>query len=121
MRTDIAAPSMRMWRGLFAASAAAGAFSLVLVGPHSHAQNVSAAAASAPTTDTNTTSCQELKSRLRDSGTLTLVSGPRGWGDTYYARIPRCEFWQRPVFSFVTASDGWCGVGYICAAKVMGP
>ena len=116
----LTAPSVPRWRGFLAAAAVAGAFSLALVAAPSHAQTVPAASASAPTIDTNTTSCKELKSRLQNSGILTLVSGPRGWGDTYHARIPQCEFWQRPVFSFVTTNDGWCGVGYICAGKISG-
>ena len=79
-----------------------------------------AAAVSAPTINTNTTSCKELKSKLQNSEALILVSGPRGWGDTYYARVPQCEFWQRPVFSSVKTNDGWCAVGYICATKISG-
>ena len=116
----LTAQSVPTWRGFLAASAAAGAFSLALVAAPSHAQTAPAAAASAPTINTNTTSCKELKSRLQNSGPLTLVSGPRGWGDTYYASVPQCEFWMRPVFSYVTTNDGWCGVGYICAAKISG-
>jgi hypothetical protein len=116
----VTAPSLPMWRGFLAASAAAGAISLALVAAPSHAQAVPAAGASAPTINTNTTSCKELKSRLQNSGSLALVSGPRGWGDTYYARAPQCEFWQRPQFSYVTTNDGWCGVGYVCAAKISG-
>lgn len=112
--------SVPTWRRFFATSAAAGAFSLFLVAGPGHAQTTPAAAVSAPAINTNTTSCNELKSTLQDSGPRTLVSGPRGWSDTYYARVPQCEFWQQPVFSSVTASDGWCSVGYICAAKVSG-
>ena len=62
----------------------------------------------------------ELKSRLAKSGSLTLVVGPRGAGDTYYGRVPQCEFWQRPVFSYVNTSDGRCDVGFVCAAKISG-
>ena len=86
----LTAPSVPSWRGFFAASAAAGAFSLALVAAPSHTQTDPAAAVSAPTVNTNTTSCKELKSRLQNSGALTLVSGPRGLGDTYYARAPQC-------------------------------
>jgi hypothetical protein len=111
------APSVPTWLGFLAA----GAFSLALVAGPGHAQTVPATAAvSPPTINTNTTSCKELKSRLQNSGSLALVSGPRGWGDTYYARVPQCDFWQRPVFSYVTTNDGWCGVGYVCAAKISG-
>jgi hypothetical protein len=117
----LTAPSVPTWRGFFAASAAAGAFSLAMVAAPSHAQTtVPAAAVPAPTINTNTTSCKELKSRLQNAGALALVSGPRGWGDTYYARAPQCEFWQRSMFSYVTTNDGWCGVGYVCAAKISG-
>jgi len=115
------APSVPAWQSFLAASAAAGAFSLALVAGPSHAQTVPATTAvSAPTINTNAISCKELKSRLQNSGALALVSGPRGWGDTYYARVPQCEFWQRPVFSYVATNDGWCGVGYVCAAKISG-
>jgi hypothetical protein len=75
---------------------------------------------SAPPIDTATRSCDELKSALRTAGALTLTSGPRGWGDTYYSGVPRCQFWQRPLFSFVTAKEGRCGVGYICTDKFSG-
>jgi hypothetical protein len=116
----LAASSVPTWRRFLATSAAAGAFGLVVVGAPSYAQTVPAAAVSAPPINTATTSCKELKSTLQNSGALTLVSGPRGWGDTYYARVPQCEFWLRPVFSYVATNDGWCGVGYICTAKVSG-
>src|SRR5687767_2414387 len=116
----LTAHSMTTWRRSFAASAAAGAFSLALIADPTHAQSAPAPAVSGPTINTNTTSCKELKSRLQSSGSLTLVSGSQAWADTYYARAPQCEFWQRPVFSSVSTNDGWCAVGYICAAKISG-
>lgn len=115
-------PPVPTWRRSVAASAAGGAFSLALIAAPApaDAQTVQAPAVSIPTINTNTTSCKELKARLQNSGALNLVSGARGWADTYYARVPQCEFWQRPVFSSVNTNDGWCAVGYICAAKISG-
>ena len=114
------APFVPMWSRTRAALAVAGAFSFYWIAVPSHAQTAPAPAASAQAINTSTASCRELKSRLQNSGTLTLVSGSQGWGDTYYARAPQCEFWQRPVFTSVMASDGWCAVGYVCAAKISG-
>ena len=119
-----AVASMPTWRSLLATSAAVGAFSLMLLAPPSYAQTASVptnpSAESAPQVNADTTSCKELKSRLQNSGALNIVSGPRGWGDTYYARVPQCQFWQRPLFSYVITNDGWCGVGHICAVKITG-
>jgi hypothetical protein len=63
--------------------------------------------------------CDALKAQLKSAGELNILSGPRGgWGDTFYGpAVPRCEFWQMPVFTYVRASDRRCGVGYICVEK----
>ena len=100
--------------------AAAGAIIFVLPAGPVHAQTASTAAASSRTIDPNGTSCKELKAALEKSGALTLVSEPRGGGDTYYGRVPQCEFWQRPAFAYVDTKDGRCGVGYVCTAKISG-
>src|SRR5438874_10063682 len=65
-------------------------------------------------------SCNALKAKLQTAGELSIVSGPKGaWGDTFYGpAVPRCQFWQMPVFTYVTAADGLCGVGYICVDKL---
>ena len=64
-------------------------------------------------------SCNDLKDRLATAGSLTILAGPRGYGDTFYGpRVPQCQFWQRPTFSFVRSRDGLCGVGYICVEKM---
>jgi len=64
-------------------------------------------------------SCKELKDKLESAGSLTILSGPKGWGDTFYGpRVPQCQFWTRPVFSYVSTRDGLCGVGYICVEKL---
>lgn len=65
-------------------------------------------------------SCNALKARLQTTGELNILVGPRGgWGDTFYGpAVPRCQFWQMPVFSYVRTSDGLCGVGYICVEKL---
>ena len=66
-------------------------------------------------------SCKELKDSLHSAGALTILSGEKGWGDTYFGpRVPQCQFWQRPVFSYVNTTDGRCGVGYICVEKFSG-
>ena len=63
-------------------------------------------------------SCNALKAKLQTAGELSILSGPQGaWGDTFYA-VPRCQFWQMPVFTYVRAGDGLCGVGYICVDKL---
>jgi len=65
-------------------------------------------------------SCTELKGQLKTAGELSILSGPRGgWGDTFYGpAVPRCQFWQMPVFTYVRAADGLCGAGYICVDKL---
>ena len=65
-------------------------------------------------------SCSALKAKLQTAGELSILSGPKGaWGDTFYGpAVPRCQFWQMPVFTYVRAADGLCGVGYICVDKV---
>ncbi|HET9751090.1 MAG TPA: hypothetical protein VFS06_17485 [Casimicrobiaceae bacterium] len=61
-----------------------------------------------------------MKSKLNAAGEMSILSGPRGaWGDTFYGpAVPRCQFWQMPVFTYVKARDGLCGVGYICVEKL---
>jgi hypothetical protein len=69
-------------------------------------------------TNAENLTCQELKTKLESTGSLIILSGPKGWGDTFYGpRVPQCQFWTRPVFSFVNTRDGRCGVGYICVEK----
>ena len=65
-------------------------------------------------------SCNALKAKLQTAGELSILSGPKGaWGDTFYGpAVPRCQFWQMPVFTYVRAGDGLCGVGYICVDKL---
>ena len=69
--------------------------------------------------DPQTLSCDDLKARLKGAGAMSIRSGPRGGGgDTFYGpAVPRCQFWQMPLFSYVRARDGLCGVGYICVDK----
>ena len=69
--------------------------------------------------DPQSLSCDDLKSRLKSAGAMSILSGPRGgWGDTFYGpAVPRCQFWQMPQFTYVRARDGLCGVGYICVDK----
>jgi hypothetical protein len=73
-----------------------------------------------PPIDPQTVSCTALKAQLQAARELTILSGPRGgWGDTFYGpAVPRCQFWQMPVFTYVKTTDGLCGVGYICADKL---
>ena len=64
-------------------------------------------------------SCKDLKDKLAGAGSLTILAGPRGYGDTFYGpRVPQCQFWQRPTFSYVRTRDSLCGVGYICVDKL---
>jgi hypothetical protein len=64
-------------------------------------------------------SCKDLKDKLASGGSLTILAGPRGYGDTFYGpRVPQCQFWQRPAFSYVRTRDSHCGVGYICVDKL---
>ena len=65
-------------------------------------------------------SCGALKDQLKVTGQLNILSGPKGgWGDTFYGpAVPRCEFWQMPMFTYVRAADGLCGLGYICIDKL---
>ena len=107
-------------RRLVAVWIAAGALALVQPAAPVYGQTAPPDAAAAAAVNPNDLSCKELKSRLAKSGSLTLVVGPRGAGDTYYGRVPQCEFWQRPVFSYVNTSDGRCDVGFVCTAKISG-
>ena len=61
-----------------------------------------------------------MKAQLKSAGELRILSGPRGgWADTFYGpAVPRCQFWQMPVFTYVRTSDSLCGVGYICVDKL---
>ena len=70
--------------------------------------------------DPQTLSCNDLKAQMKSSGELNLLVGPRnGWGDTFYGPgVPRCQFYQMPQFAYVKASDGRCGIGYICIDKM---
>lgn len=79
-----------------------------------HAQQVPAPV------DPGTLSCNALKAKLQGAGELNILSGPNGgWGDTFYGpAVPRCQFWQMPLFTYVHANDGLCGVGYICVEKM---
>ena len=64
-------------------------------------------------------SCKDLKDKLASAGSLTIFAGPGGYGDTFYGpRVPQCQFWQRPTFSYVRTRDSLCGVGYICVDKL---
>jgi len=110
-------------RRLFVA-AAIGAATLLLA-PVTHAQPRPPADAPAPGTiraplDPQTLSCNDLKAQIKSSGELNLLVGPRnGWGDTFYGpAVPRCQFYQMPQFAYVKASDGRCGIGYICIDKM---
>ena len=71
-------------------------------------------------TDPQTLSCSALKARLQTTGQLPILVGSRGgWADTFYGpQVPRCQFWQMPLFQYVRTNDGLCGVGYICVDKM---
>jgi hypothetical protein len=70
--------------------------------------------------DPQTVSCSDLKARMQSTGQLPILVGSRGgWPDTFYGpKVPRCQFWQMPLFQYVRTNDGLCGVGYICIDKM---
>ena len=69
-------------------------------------------------TDAQSMTCKALKDELERTGSLPILYGPKGFADTFYGPgVPQCQFYQRPVFSFVNTRDGLCGVGYICVDK----
>ena len=70
--------------------------------------------------DPQTVSCSALKAQMKSAGQLPILVGPRGgWPDTFYGpQVPRCQFWQMPMFQYVRTNDGLCGVGYICIDKM---
>ena len=104
--------------------------SALLIATPSHAQTGQAPGASSAVppnaqqypapVNPETLSCVALKAQLKSAGELRILSGPRGgWADTFYGpAVPRCQFWQMPVFTYVRTSDSLCGVGYICVDKL---
>ena len=68
-----------------------------------------------------TVSCKQLKDSLQSAGTLDIVSGQNSSPETFHGpEVPQCQFWQRPQYMYVSANDGACGLGYICAQRVTG-
>lgn len=120
VRCDLRARPAPGWRGSAVALLAAQAFGFLAIALSSYAETVSSPAMSprgagqATTSDRHvdarSLSCQELKSRIRDAGSLVMAAGPEG-GDLFHARAPQCEFWQRAQSTSVRAKDGWCAVG----------
>src|SRR5262249_34018572 len=117
-------------RGRIATAIVAAAVSMIVLTSLSYGQTGQVAApprpaatnpADPPSVNAATLSCKELKDKLQSAGTLSIIPGQRPWPETFYGPgVPQCQFWQRPMFSFVNASDGNCGVGYICADRVTG-
>ena len=104
-------------------SVAAVTLSMLLSTTASYGQSGQVAAVTSPPgsapINAATVSCSELRENLQRAGTLTIVTQPRGWADTYYGPgVPQCEFWLKPKFSYVSANDGACGVGYTCVDRV---
>jgi hypothetical protein len=107
---------------------AGGTLSLLLLATSSHGQAVAAAdpvAAGRPQVPApivaDAQSCTALKDALRSAGTLTVVPEQRSWGETFYGPdVPQCQVWQRPMYKYVSASDGACGLGYICVERTTG-
>ena len=98
---------------------AAGLMMIVPAAPNG-AQTVQGTPAAAraeegPPLDTRTLSCETLKGRLQRTGVL-YVTGRQGWPETFYS-VPQCEFWAKPTFEYVNASDVACGLGYLCQWK----
>jgi hypothetical protein len=108
---------------------AAGALALVLVTTPTYGDLGESAGNSNPLTanghenlsqvNSDTMSCKDLKAVLEKAGSLKIFSVQRGWADTFYGPgVPLCQFWERPVFSYVDTTDGFCAVGYICVDKL---
>ena len=100
--------------------AIAASFTMILPAAPSVAQTVQGTPAAiraqeGPPLDTRTLSCEALKDGLRRTGAL-YVTGRQGWPETFY-NVPQCEFWAKPSFEYVNASDGACGLGYLCQWK----
>jgi len=100
--------------------AVAGSFAMILPPACGVAQTVQGTTAAyraeeGPPLDPRTLSCDALKDRLQRTGVL-YVTGRQGWGETFYS-VPQCEFWAKPSFEYVSASDGACGLGYLCQWK----
>lgn len=129
MKTSISPTWIARAGGSIALSAAAAAFSTLVLTRPSYGDTRQVVAAvdpvadnrpqEAPSTNAQSLTCKELKDKLESAGSLTILSGPKGWGDTFYGpRVPQCQFWERPVFSYVSTRDRLCGVGYICVMKL---
>ena len=99
--------------GSNALSAFVGTFAIILAAS-TFAQTIPTPPAGAPL-DPRPLTCDVLKDRLQYAGALNVI-GRQGWSDTFYA-VPQCEFWQKPGFEYVNATDGACGLGYLCQWK----
>ena len=98
----------------------AASFLVILPAAQSLAQTIQGTPAAmraqdGPPLDPRTLSCVALKDRLQRTGAL-YVTGRQGWSETFYG-VPQCEFWAKPSFDYVSASDGACGLGYLCQWK----
>ena len=89
-------------------------------GPGANASAAAGAQQNPEAIDPQTLSCSDLKARMQSTGQLPILVGPRGgWPDTFYGpQVPRCQFWQMPLFQYVRTNDGLCGIGYICVDKL---
>jgi len=116
-------------RSSFAIGVSAGALSMIVQTTSSHGDPGTVLAQASPVPAyraqdaapviAETVSCNDLKSRLQSTGTLDVVAGQRNWSETFYGPgVPQCQFWQRPQFMYLSASDGSCGLGYICVQRI---
>ena len=118
--TRMRSPNAPAWHRSIALCAFAASFTMGLPVASSVAQTVQGTPAAAraeegPPLDTRTLSCSALKDRLQRTGAL-YVTGRQGWSETFYS-VPQCEFWAKPSYDYVNASDGACGLGYLCLWK----
>ena len=109
------------WHYSISLCTVAGSFAMILPPTSGVAQTVQGTpaayrAAESPPLDPRTLSCDALKDRLQRMGGALYVTGRQGWGETFYT-VPQCEFWAKPSFEYVSASDGACGLGYLCQWK----
>ena len=119
---------VKLGRCGFIATCVAATFFLGTTASHGQVGQAPGANASVPAgaqqspaaIDPQTMSCSALKAQIQSAGQLPILAGPRGgWPDTFYGpQVPRCQFWQMPLFQYVRTNDGLCGVGYICIDKL---
>lgn len=57
-----------------------------------------------PLVEARSLACQDLKSSIRDAGSLFIEAGPER-ADLFHSRAAQCELWQRAQSTSVSAKD----------------